>query len=109
MNGSTNGSHLEGAAAAPGVARAVDSGKPDPTLADPAVSERYRVIETLARRPQDALYLARRLDTGSLLELRVLSPELGAVFRRSDYNPGHSYYLPAPPTYPDRLCENIHL
>ncbi len=78
MNGSTNGSHLEGAAAAPGVAGAVDSGKPDPTLADPAVSERYRVIETLARRPQDALYLARRLDTGSLIELRVLSAELGA-------------------------------
>ena len=79
--GSTNGHDLEGAATASAVTRAaaaVDSAGPDPSLADPAVSERYRVIKTLVRRPQDALYLAQRLDTGTLLELRVLSPGRGA-------------------------------
>ena len=76
--GSTNGHDLEGAAAVTRAAAAVDSAGPDPLLADPTVSERYRVIQTLVRRPQDALYLAQRLDTGTLLELRILSPGRGA-------------------------------
>ncbi len=79
--GSTNGHDLEGAAAASAVtpaAAAVDPAGPDPSLADPTISERYRVIQTLVRRPQDALYLAQRLDTGTLLELRILSPGRGA-------------------------------
>src|SRR6266536_416106 len=78
---SSDGSELEDVATGAGVARgrpAVEHAKPDPVVADPAISERYRVIETLAPGPQDALYLAQRLDTGALVELRVLSAELGA-------------------------------
>ncbi len=77
----SDGSELEDVATGAGVARgrpAVDHGKPDPVVADPAISERYRVIETLAPGPLDALYLAQRLDTGALVELRVLSAKLGA-------------------------------
>lgn len=39
---------------------------------------RYRIVERLARSPQDARYLAHRLDAGTLAELRVLSGDLGA-------------------------------
>ena len=46
-------------------------------LADPVISERYRVVDTLAPVPDDAVYLARRLDTGGLVQLRVLSGALG--------------------------------
>jgi serine/threonine protein kinase len=46
-------------------------------LADPALSTRYRVVETIAPGPEDALYLARRLDTGALVDLRVLAGGLG--------------------------------
>lgn len=78
---SSDGSELEDVATGAGIAPgrpAVDHAKPDPVVADPAVSERYRVIETLAPGPQDALYLVQRLDTGALVELRVLSAKLGA-------------------------------
>lgn len=72
---------LDGAAAgagpAPGVV-AVGSVPPEAVLSDPAICERYRVIETIAPGPDDALYLARRLDTGALVELRVLSGGLGS-------------------------------
>ena len=49
--------------------------KSDP-LAGRVISERYRVVETLAPGPRDARYLARRLDTGALVEVRVLSGDL---------------------------------
>ena len=47
-------------------------------LSDPAICERYRVIETIGPGPDDALYLARHLDSGALVELRVLAGDLGS-------------------------------
>ncbi len=53
-----------------------------PLTASPATARptliRYRVVERLARSPQDARYLAHRLDGGTLAELRVLSGDVGA-------------------------------
>jgi serine/threonine protein kinase len=71
---------LDGAPAGAGAARgvvAVGSVAQDAALSDPAIRERYRVVEAIAPGPEDALYLARRLDTGALVELRVLSGALG--------------------------------
>ena len=66
-----------GAGSAPD-AIAVGSVPPEAMLSDPAICERYRVIETIAPGPDDALYLARHLDSGALVELRVLAGGLGS-------------------------------
>jgi eukaryotic-like serine/threonine-protein kinase len=71
---------LDGAAAGVGAvpeATAVAAATPDSVLSDPAIRARYRVVETIVPGPEDALYLARRLDTGAPVELRVLSGGLG--------------------------------
>ncbi len=67
---------LDDTATAPGTT-AVASATPDTVLADPVLSERYRVLEMIAPGTEDALYLARRLDTGAQVELRVLTSSLG--------------------------------
>ena len=67
---------FDGTAAAPGTT-AVASTTPDTVLADPAISGRYRIVETIAPGAEDALYLARRLDTGAQVELRILTGSLG--------------------------------
>jgi serine/threonine protein kinase len=51
---------------------------PDTLLSDPAICERYRVVKMIAHEPEDALYLARRLDTDALVEIWVLTGSLGA-------------------------------
>ena len=53
------------------------SGTPDTVLSDPALCKRYRVIDTITPGQDDALYLAQHVDTGALVELRVLSGRLG--------------------------------
>src|SRR5262245_11825358 len=68
---------LDGAGAVEG-ATTVPPVSPDVVLADPAISERYRLIETLAPGPENVVYLARRLDTGGLVQLRVLAGALGS-------------------------------
>src|SRR5262249_53016633 len=68
---------LDGTRAVDG-ATAVPPVLPDAVLADPAISERYRLIETLAPGPDNAVYLARRLDTGGLVQLRVLAGSFGS-------------------------------
>jgi serine/threonine protein kinase len=70
------GDAAEGAARSPDAAGAALP-TPENVLADPAVSGRHRVLSTIAPGPEDSLYLARRLDTGALVELRVLSGSLG--------------------------------
>jgi serine/threonine protein kinase len=67
---------FDGTAAAPGTT-AVASATPDTVVADPAISGRYRIVETIAPGAEDALYLARRLDTGAQVELRILTGSLG--------------------------------
>ena len=57
-------------------APAVASAAADSKLSE-ALSKRYRVIETITPGLEDALYLARCVDTGTLAELRVLSGRLG--------------------------------
>jgi serine/threonine protein kinase len=52
--------------------------KPGPAMVDAALRERYRVVETLTEGADDTLFLCRRLDTDALVELRVLSGQLGA-------------------------------
>jgi len=52
--------------------------KPEPAMVDAALRERYRVVETLTEGADDTLVLCRRLDTEALVELRVLSGQLGA-------------------------------
>jgi serine/threonine-protein kinase len=51
---------------------------PRAVLSAPAIRQRYQVVETILEGPEDGLYLARRLDTGALVDLRVLSGRLGA-------------------------------
>src|SRR5258706_11483852 len=58
-------------------ATTIAPGTPDPVLSDPVLCKRYRVVDTLTPGQEDALYLAQRVDTGALVELRVLSGRLG--------------------------------
>ena len=58
-------------------ATTIASGTPDTVLSDPVLCKRYRVIDTITPGQDDALYLAQRVDTGGLVELRVLSGRLG--------------------------------
>jgi serine/threonine protein kinase len=58
-------------------APAVASATADTTLSEAQLGKRYRVIETITPGLEDALYLARCVDTGALAELRVLSGRLG--------------------------------
>jgi serine/threonine protein kinase len=55
----------------------VDSEK-SPSLIDAAIGESYQPIETLAGRTGEARYLARRLDTGILVELWVLTGDIAS-------------------------------
>ena len=58
-------------------ASTVVSAAADSTLSEALLGKRYRVIETISPGEEDALYLARCVDTGDLAELRVLSGRLG--------------------------------
>ncbi len=80
MPRSTDSDGLEGAATAsgPGDAAAVVNSAGSSSPIDPGIGERYRWIETLSAGSLDARYLARRLDTGALVELRVLSGGLAS-------------------------------
>ena len=77
----TEASHANGNTAAhlsrrPSVA--ADLGHPAAPERAGASLVRYRIVERIARSPQDARYLAHRVDAGTLAELRVLSGDLGA-------------------------------
>jgi len=50
----------------------------DTALFDPLIRARYHVFEVISPGLEDALYLARRVDTGALVDLRVLSGQLGS-------------------------------
>jgi len=53
-----------------------DSRKPDPSVAD--IGHRYRVIKSLGGTPGDVLYLARHLQTGALIDVRLFTGDRGA-------------------------------
>jgi len=73
LSGDRNGPDGVTAAAGPAPPLAlVDAGFP----IDRAVDEHYRRIETLASGPSDSRFLAVRIDSGALVDLRVLSGDL---------------------------------
>ncbi|HXJ77461.1 MAG TPA: protein kinase, partial [Candidatus Methylomirabilis sp.] len=80
LSGDRNGAEGGTAAAGPvdplPLVNAAESGFP----IDRGVDQHYQWIETLAAGTSDSRYLARRLDTGALVELRVLSGD----FARND-------------------------
>jgi hypothetical protein len=80
MTSPGKGSGLEGATTAAGAGDTTPVVDPleSPSPLDPAIRQRYGQIEALAAGTRDARYLARRPDTGSLVELQVLSGELAS-------------------------------